>query len=83
VGQRRDAWRSRGVCVTSLQQKAELPGIKDAMPDDAAVNTHVLHEVVQRGDRAFEAFCRRIKNGETPGYSRFQGRNRRTSCAYP
>jgi hypothetical protein len=31
--ERRDAWRWSGVTVDDDQQKAELPGIKEAMPD--------------------------------------------------
>ena len=38
VGERREAWRMRGVSVTYYQQKAELPGIKEAMPEYAEVN---------------------------------------------
>jgi transposase len=33
VGERHEAWRMRGVTVTYYQQKAELPGIKEAMPE--------------------------------------------------
>jgi putative transposase len=33
VGERREAWRLRGVSVTYYQQKAQLPGIKEAMPE--------------------------------------------------
>src|SRR5262249_54282548 len=43
----------------------------------------VLQDVVHRVDRAFQAFFRRVKNGQTPGYPRFQGRNRYHSVTYP
>ena len=33
VGERRKAWRMRGISVTYYQQEAELPGIKEAMPE--------------------------------------------------
>jgi putative transposase len=33
IGERREAWRMRGITVTYYQQKAELPGIKEAMPE--------------------------------------------------
>ena len=36
-----------------------------------------------RVDRAFQAFFRRMKSGETPGYPRFQGRERFNSLTYP
>ena len=31
VGERGEAWRMRGVSITYYQQKAELPGIKEAL----------------------------------------------------
>ena len=65
------------------QQKAELPDIKEAMPEYGEVNAQVLQDVVQRVDRAFQAFFRRVKSGETPGYPRFHGRNRYNSFTYP
>ena len=83
VEERREAWRQRGVSVTYYQQKAELPGIKEAMPEYAEVNAQVLQDVVQRVDRAFQAFFRRVKSGETPGYPRFHGRDRYNSVTYP
>ena len=33
IGERREAWRMCGVSVSYYQQKAELPGIKEAMPE--------------------------------------------------
>jgi putative transposase len=83
VGERREAWQKRGVSVGYYQQKAELPGIKEAMPEYGAVHSQVLQDVVQRVDCAFQAFFRRVKAGETPGYPRFHGRNRYTSLTYP
>jgi putative transposase len=32
----------------------------------------VLQDVLTRLDKAFQAFFRRVKYGETPGYRRFQ-----------
>jgi putative transposase len=86
IGERREAWRLRGVSVNYYQQKAELPGIKAAMPEYAEVHSQVLQDVVLRVDRAFQAFFRRAKVGEgrkTAGYPRFQGRNRYHSFTYP
>jgi putative transposase len=60
-----------------------LPGVKEAMPEYAEVNAQVLQDVVLRVDHAFQAFFRRIKNGETPGYPRFHGRDRYNSFTYP
>jgi putative transposase len=63
VRQRRKAWRRRGVSVTSSQQRAELPSIKEAMPEYAEVNAQALQDIVLRVDRAFEAFFHRIREG--------------------
>jgi transposase len=76
IAERREAWQKCGVTVTYYQQKAELPSIKEAMPEYGEVNAQVLQDVVLRVDRAFQAFFRRIREGQTPGYPRFHGRNR-------
>ncbi len=83
VGERREAWRMRGVSVTYYQQKAELPGIKEVMPDYGEVYSQVLQDVVLRVERAFQAFFRRLREGQPPGYPRFHGRDRYTSFTYP
>jgi putative transposase len=83
VEERREAWRMRSVSVAYYQQKSELPGIKEALPEYSEVNSQVLQDVVLRVDRAFQAFFRRMKAGETPGYPRFQGRDRYNSFTYP
>jgi putative transposase len=83
VGERREAWRLRGVSVTYYQQQAELPEIKGAMLEDAEVHSQVLLDVVLRVDRTFQAFFRRIQAGEKAGYPRFHGHDRYTSFTYP
>jgi putative transposase len=81
--ERREAWRKCGISINYYQQKAELPGIKEALTEYAEVNSQVLQDVVLRVERAFQAFFRRAKAGETAGYPRFQGRNRYHSFTYP
>jgi putative transposase len=83
IEERREAWQKRGVSVGYYQQKAELPPIKAEMPEYGGVHSQVLQDVVQRVDRAFHAFFRRVQAGETPGYPRFHGRNRYNSLTYP
>jgi putative transposase len=83
IGERREAWRMRGVSVTYYQQKAELPDIKEAMPEYGEVNAQVLQDVVLRVDRAFQAFFQRIQDDATPGYPSFHGRDRYNSFTYP
>jgi putative transposase len=82
IGERREAWRLRGVTVNYYQQKAELPGIKESMPEYAEVNSQVVQDVVLRVECAYQAYFRRVKAGERPGYPRFQGRNRYHSFTF-
>jgi putative transposase len=47
------------------------------------VHAQVVQAVVLRVERPYQAFFRRRKNGETPGYPRFQGLKRYHSFTYP
>jgi putative transposase len=82
--QRKLWWeRGQGVGASYYQQTAELPGLKAAYPEFGAVHAHILQDVILRLDRTFQAFFRRMKAGETPGYPRFHGRGRYTSFTFP
>src|SRR5260370_866237 len=80
--ERRDAWRMRGVNITMAGQSAELPDIKPERPEYQDLHSQVLQDVLARLDRAFQAFFRRVKHGETPGYPRFKSSNRYESFTY-
>ncbi len=83
LSERRDAYKYTGKGVTFYEQKRELPGIKEIREEYKDIYSHVLQEVLNRLDKAYKAFFRRIKNGEKPGYPRFQGRDRYDSFTYP
>jgi putative transposase len=53
---------------------ALLPVWKDQHPDLKQVYSQVLQDVQNRVHLAFDAFFRRVKRGETPGYPRFKGK---------
>ena len=74
--ERRDAWQKCGVSVTVAQQSAQLPDIKQVRPEYCDIHSQVLQDVLTRLDKAFQAFFRRIREGQTPGSPRFQGSNR-------
>jgi putative transposase len=80
--QRIAAWRRCQVSVTRYQQEAELKDIRAAFPEYAALHSHVLQDVLARLDKAYQAFFRRVANGEQPGFPRFQGRTRWHSFTY-
>jgi putative transposase len=71
-----------GVSVRFAMQSAHLPAIKVVRPEYREINTQVVQDVLHRLDKAFAAFVRRVTAGEHPGYPRFQGRDRYTSCTY-
>jgi putative transposase len=77
--ERREAWRTCCVNITEASQSAQLPAIKEVRPEYHDIHSQVLQEVLTRLERAFHAFFRRVKNGETPSYPRFQGSSRYNS----
>jgi putative transposase len=82
LAQRIFLWKQRGVSISRYQQEAELKDVRAACPDYAAILSHVLQDVLARLDRTYQAFFRRLANGEQPGFPRFQGRNRYHSFTY-
>jgi putative transposase len=80
--ERRDAWQKCGVSVTAAGQSAQLPAVKEVRPEYRDIHSQVLQDVLTRLDRAFQAFFRRIREGQTPGYPRFQGAARYNSFTY-
>jgi putative transposase len=74
--ERKEAWQKCGVSVTIAQQSVQLPEVKDVRPQYRDIHSQILQDVLTRLDKAFQAFFRRISEGQAPGYPRFQGANR-------
>jgi len=81
--ERRDAYQKKGVSIKYNDQQNVLPEIKEFRPELIPLGSQALQETLRRVDRAFKAFFRRIKNGETPGYPRFKSKFRYDSFTYP
>jgi putative transposase len=81
--ERKTAWEKCGASVTFAMQSAQLPGIKDVRPEYGDINAQVLQEVLHRLDKTYQAFFRRVKAGEKPGYHRFRSKERYDSFTYP
>ncbi len=62
--------------VSKTQQMRNVKHDKKTLPQAQIVHSHVLQVVAADCDKAFQAFFRRVKKGETPGYPRFKGRHR-------
>src|SRR5215471_12507172 len=80
--QRITAYQRLRISISRFQQEAELKDIRAAMPEYAAIHSHVLQDVLARLDKTYQAFFRRIKAGETPGFPRYQSRERWHSFTY-
>jgi len=82
LAERRDAWEQERRTVSKFAQLAKVKEYRRQNPYAARVHSHVLQVVVADLDKAFQAFFRRVKRGETPGYPRFKGRNRFDSFGF-
>lgn len=73
---RRDAWCKQRVSVTCYDQQRELTLLRAADPEWASIPAWIERSALVRLDRAFIAFFRRVKCGQTPGFPRFRSRDR-------
>ena len=83
LSERRDSYKYTGKGVSYYDQKKDLPEIKELREEYNDIHSQVVQDVMVRVERGMKSFFRRVKNGETPGYPRFQGRNRYDSFTYP
>jgi putative transposase len=71
--ERKRAWEERQEEVNYYDRQNALPALKAGVrPSLQEVHSQVLQDVARRLQRAFDAFFRRLKAGEMPGYPRFR-----------
>lgn len=75
--ERRDAYRHTSkTSITYGQQSAQLKDIRAFDPQrQGRWSFSSQQATLRRLDKAFQAFFRRVKSGQTPGYPRFRGVN--------
>lgn len=76
VSERKWAYELEGRSVSRTEQLRQVKHYKATFPQARGVHSHILQVAVSDCDKAFQAFFRRVKAGETPGYPRFKGRDR-------
>ncbi len=81
--QRRWMYRDHGISVGYLNQAAQLKEARDTDEKLKLLNYSSCQDVLRRLQKAFDAFFRRIKKGETPGYPRFKSADRFDSVTFP
>jgi putative transposase len=74
--ERKDTYETTGQSVTKTFQLRKVKVEKATSPYAADIHSHILQNVVADLEKAFQAFFRRVKSGENPGYPRFRGSNR-------
>lgn len=76
LAERREVYEREGRSVGKYEQLRKVKTLKASNPYAKHIHSHILHVVVIDLDKAFQAFFRRVKAGENPGYPRFKGRSR-------
>ena len=67
------------ISLTRYQQEAELKTLRAELPEYADIHSHILQDVLARLEKTYQAFFRRLANGEKPravGFPRFHGMDR-------
>jgi len=80
--ERQEAY-AEGKIVRYQDQQNALPVIKKDRPWYRDVHSQVLQDTLQRLDKAFKGFFRRVKAGEAPGYPRYKKRGQWNSVTFP
>lgn len=81
--QRITTYQETGKGIRYPQQWTYFRDRRNANPDTLGqLNATSVQQLLRRLDKAFTAFFRRLKAGETPGFPRFKGRDRFNSLEY-
>lgn len=81
--ERISAWRQASKSISYYDQQNALPEIKAARPEFIELGSHALQQTLRKLDLAFQAFFRRVKAGQAPGFPRFRAASRFSGFAYP
>lgn len=80
--ERRDAWKKTGTSINYYAQAHQLKEIR-AEGLIGLANFSCCQAVLRQVDRAYQAFFRRVKAGEKPGFPRFKPHQRFDSITFP
>ena len=81
--QRINAYRETKKGIGYAAQWAHFRDLRHEQADTLGrLNASCLQQMLRRLDKAFTAFFRRVKAGETPGFPRFKGHNRFKSLEF-
>jgi len=70
------AWKKAGKSISFADQCKSLTQIRNEHPEYKAINAQSLQITLRRLDLGYQAFFRRVKKGERPGFPRFKNFDR-------
>jgi putative transposase len=79
---RKAAWKLDQTTLSAAAQSRWYTQERKTNPWYGRMSFSSAREAINRLDKAFQAFFRRVKSGEKPGYPRFKGRDRFDSFTY-
>jgi putative transposase len=82
LAERKEAFEERKESIGKFAQLRKVKTLKETNPYAKNIHSHVLQVTVADLDKAFQAFFRRVKAGEKPGYPRFKGKDRFDSFGF-
>lgn len=82
LAERIDCYRKTGSGLSYFRQAMELRECRRDLPEMAALPANIQRGTLKRLDRAFNAFFRRVKRGDEPGFPRFRNAAAFTSFAF-
>ena len=80
--ERIDAYRKAGISISYAAQCKSLTTIRQQDSAYLAINAQSAQVTLKRLDKTFDAFFRRYKAGQTPGFPRFKSRERFSGWGY-
>jgi putative transposase len=76
-------WKQWHKAINYYDQANSLKEIRSFDKGVADLNYSTSQNILRQLDKAFQAFFRRIKTGDKPGFPRFKGKNRFHSITFP
>ena len=74
--ERRDAWRMQGKSISLYDQMQQLTLVRKDLPEYGELDLRITRGSLLQVNRAYQAFFRRLRTGEKPGFPRFKPASR-------
>jgi len=81
--ERKNSYERNNKSLSYYAQAVSIVKLKKERPKLNSIHSQVLQNVAVRIDLAFQAFYRRVRAKEKPGYPRFKGKDRYDSFTFP